>query len=154
MASNPPPHTLRWSDDDDDGTLDVHDITALKARLEEANLAGVPTPLSSKVAPLASAPTPLALKTHLVIRSHPVAQVTALETKPRVHIETQPTRSENALPTTWHGVPLLIEDNAATSSFVDAKKWNLFAVNVTEEAAPQAAFLFRELERRSADAKA
>jgi hypothetical protein len=142
MTSNPPPHILRWSEDEENGQLDVYNIAALRARLEEENPAGVPTPL--------------ALNTQMAIGTHPFAQASGLETKPRAHLEAQPTRSEEtAQPTTWHGIPLLPEDNAA-SNFVDAKRWNLFAAHVTEEAAPQAAFLFRELQKRltsSEDAK-
>jgi hypothetical protein len=174
-SSNLPRCIPRWADDDDDGKLDVYDTAALTARLEQANPAGVPTPPNSQVATLASVPTPLVLNTQMAIRPHPFAQASVLETKSRVHLEAQPTHSEenaqptrpeetaqptrldeNTLPTTWHGIPLLPEDKTATS-FVDARRWNIFAAHVTEEAAPQAAFLFRELQRRSTsseDAKA
>ena len=137
-----------WAEDDDDGTLDVNDNAALRARIQKANEADAVTPSPSR--------------TQLTIRSRPLevpvgseqqvedlpAQVDTVQRPETPNTDASPASPNTR--TNANGIPILDESRtAAEHGGMDPSLWNAFASNVYASAGSYAAALLQRLQSSS-----
>jgi len=167
MSQLPPPIPRR-ADDDDDGTLDVYDVEALKARLRAAEETRTLSPTPTAVPHNAqftfrSRPLPTQATSDAEPQTNPVGELerpepehpsnTGSTSRPRCDEKRKRETVQHANPTNAYGIPLLTESNASTSKFVP-DVWNAFVSGVSKDAAPHAIALWQYMQRQPSSGEA
>jgi uncharacterized small protein (DUF1192 family) len=165
-----------WADDDDDGTLDVYDVEALKSRIATLSAEPARTPVetqltirsrplteSNQATPNMQLPskTPRSTKSNEAVKAeatddpHPGKLTSNQRRRKRAKVKWEKSRQReedigSPAAMTATGVPLVPSSKMSTAALggnVKPEVWKAFAESISEPAAPQATKLFEYLQR-------